>query len=93
MEENYSYPLDIEWSQNEMLRVMAMWQALEEVYEKGLIVDNFNEVYREFKQVIKSIGEERQLGRDFEAVSGYSLYRAVQESKQLTAGQKLKLKK
>lgn len=91
MEESYSYPLDIEWSQSEMLKVMAMWQALEDVYENGLAVEVFSSVYKDFKSVIKSIGEERQLGHDFEAVSNYSLYQAVQESKKLTPGMKLKL--
>lgn len=93
MEDNYSYPLDIEWNQEEMLKVMAMWQVLEDVYENGVPSGTFIDTYKNFKSVIKSIGEERQLGNDFEAVSGYSLYRAVQESKQLTADQKLKLKK
>lgn len=81
MQDNYNYPLDIEWTQPEMLVVMAMWQALEDTYEKGLPAAHFLTVYQEFKTVIKSIGEERKLGRDFEEVSGYSLYRAVQAAK------------
>lgn len=81
MQDNYNYPLDIEWTQEEMLAVMAMWQTLEDVYEKGLPAAEFLTVYRNFKAVVKSIGEERKLGRDFEEVSGYSLYRAVQAAK------------
>lgn len=91
MQENYSYPLDIEWSQTEMIQVMAMWQTLEDVYETGVLVDDFKKAYQAFKGVIKSIGEERQLGRDFEEASGYSLYHAVQESQKLSSGMKLKM--
>lgn len=81
MQDNYNYPLDIEWTQEEMLAVMAMWQTLEDVYEKGVPASQFMKVYQEFKSVVRSIGEERKLGRDFEAVSGYSLYRVVQAAK------------
>ena len=34
-----------------------------------------------FKTIVKSIGEEKRLGKEFESVSGYSLYRVVQMSK------------
>ena len=40
--------------------------------------------------VVPSIGEERRLGRDFEDLSGYSLYRTVQAAK--TTSGKLKMK-
>lgn len=81
MEENYSYPLDIDWTPEEMVVVMDMWQAVEAAYEQGIMANAFLETHRRFKTVIKSIGEERQLGREFETVSGYSLYHAVQAAK------------
>lgn len=37
--------------------------------------------YQQFKTVVKSIGEEKRLGREFEKASGYSLYRTVQQAK------------
>lgn len=91
MEENYSYPLDIDWSQSEMVTVMEMWQVLEDAYEKGVDKEHFLTVYKKFKTVVKSIGEERQLGNSFEEASGYSLYRTVQEAKK-TPGNLLKMK-
>lgn len=81
MEENYSYPLDIDWKPEEMVVVMDMWQAVEAAYEQGIPASEFLETHRQFKKVIKSIGEERQLGREFEGVSGYSLYHALQDAK------------
>ena len=44
------------------------------------------EAYRAFKKVVPSIGEEKRLGREFEEVSGYSLYRATQAAKQKEEG-------
>lgn len=44
------------------------------------------ESYRAFKKIVPSIGEEKRLGREFEEVSGYSLYRATQAAKQKEEG-------
>ena len=78
---NYSYPIDLEWSHEEMSKVIKLWNAVEEAYEKGIQVEAFNKAYQEFKTVVRSIGEEKRLGRE---VSGYSLYRVVQASKNAT---------
>ncbi|MFV0560308.1 MAG: UPF0223 family protein [Enterococcus sp.] len=80
--QEYEYPLDLDWSTDEMVTVMHMWDVLERANEKGIENAVFMDAYRSFKQVVKSIGEEKRLGKDFERVSGYSLYRTVQEAKQ-----------
>ena len=33
---NYSYPIDLEWSHEEMNKVIKLWNAVEEAYEKGI---------------------------------------------------------
>lgn len=81
MTENYSYPLNPEWTTEELIIVVNMWSKLEEVYEKRVDAESFLAVYQEFKQVVKSIGEERQLGNEFEELSGFSLYRVVKQAK------------
>lgn len=78
---DYQYPIDIDWTTEEMIIVVEMWTVLEQAYEKGVETQVFLETYKKFKQVIRSIGEEKKLGREFEELSGYSLYRAVQEAK------------
>ncbi|MDH6364218.1 uncharacterized protein YktA (UPF0223 family) [Enterococcus sp. PF1-24] len=88
---DYQYPLDIEWTTAEMVTVVAMWSALEAAYEKGIPVKDFLAAYGEFKTVVKSIGEEKRLGREFEKLSGYALYPAVKAAQ--SASQKvLKMK-
>ena len=81
---DYQYPIDIEWTTGEMILVMDLWAAVEEAYEKGIEKQTFLNKYRGFKKVVKSIGEERKLGKEFELISGYSLYHVVQEAKQTT---------
>lgn len=77
MKENYSYPLDPSWSKEELYAVISMYQAIEMAYEKSILVDDFLNVYKGFKEAIPSIGEERRLSREFEEITGYSLYHAV----------------
>lgn len=87
----YQYPIDIDWTTEEMIQVVEMWTVLEQAYEKGVDTAIFLETYKDFKKVIRSIGEEKKLGREFEELSGYSLYRAVQEAKK-TSQKRLKMK-
>ncbi len=78
---NYSYPLDLDWTHQEMSTVIALWNAVEDAYERGIETELFIKRYKDFKTIVKSIGEEKRLGKEFESVSGYSLYRVVQMSK------------
>lgn len=87
---NYQYPLDLDWTTEEMVIVTNMWTAVEQANETGLPVDKFLTTYQQFKTVVKSIGEEKRLGREFENASGYSLYRTLQQAKKQGSG-KLKL--
>lgn len=89
--QEYQYPLDLDWTTAEMVTVMKMWELLEQAHEDGVAADKFLTAHQKFKQVVPSIGEERRLGRDFERLSGYSLYHAVQAAKKNPQG-KLKLK-
>ena len=87
---DYQYPLDLDWTTEEMVIVTNMWTAVEQANETGLPVDKFLTTYQQFKTVVKSIGEEKRLGREFENASGYSLYRTLQHAKKQGSG-KLKL--
>ena len=87
---DYQYPLDLDWTTEEMVIVTNMWTAVEQANETGLPVDKFLTTYQQFKTLVKSIGEEKRLGREFENASGYSLYRTLQQAKKQGSG-KLKL--
>ncbi|EGO7785152.1 UPF0223 family protein [Enterococcus faecalis] len=87
---DYQYPLDLDWTTEEMVIVTNMWTAVEQANETGLPVEKFLTTYQQFKTVVKSIGEEKRLGREFENASGYSLYRTLQQAKKQGSG-KLKL--
>ena len=79
---DYQYPLDLDWTTEEMVTVMKLWDQLEQAYEKGISANDFLTTYHAFKKVVPSIGEERRLGRAFENLSGYSLYQTVKAAKE-----------
>ncbi|MDD8048112.1 MAG: UPF0223 family protein [Thomasclavelia sp.] len=74
---DYDYPLDISWSTEEILKVMSLYNAVEKAYEEGINKDEFKIIYNDFKTVVDSKSEEKQLDKKFKEVSGYSIYQVV----------------
>lgn len=80
----YTYPMEADWSREELLDVIALYNAVEAAYESGIAPDEFAQRYRRFKEIVPSKSQEKQIGRAFEASSGYSIYhvyKAWQDSK------------
>lgn len=86
MNQNYEYPLNLDWNTEEMVAVIAMWNAVEKAYEKGVQISDLLTAYQNFKKVVPSIGEEKQLGKQFESSSSYSLYRTIKNAKEKQKG-------
>lgn len=86
MKQNYEYPLNFEWSKEEMVQVISMWNEVEKAYETGVQVSSLLETYDAFKKVVSSIGEEKKLGRQFEECSNYSLYKTIKVAKEKQKG-------
>ncbi|EUJ27680.1 Uncharacterised protein family (UPF0223) [Listeria grayi] len=77
----YSYPIDPEWTREEITEVVAFLAVIEQAYEAGASVAEIKERYARFKNVVPSKGEEKQIGNQFEDASGYSIYRVMKEVK------------
>lgn len=86
MNKNYQYPLDLSWSTEELASVLSFLNAVELAYESRISRDQLLDTYRAFKKVVPSKGEEKRIGRQFEEVSGYSLYRALEAAKKQEKG-------
>jgi uncharacterized protein YktA (UPF0223 family) len=84
---SYSYPIDPEWTVDEIDAVIGMFRVVEDAYEVGINRQRIVDQYKEFKQVANSKTYEKQLGKQFEDVSGYSLYKVVQMTKEKAAGE------
>lgn len=86
MKPNYEYPLDLDWSKAEMIKVTTLYSLVEDAYEKGVDRANLQAAYAAFKTVVPDKGTERQLDREFEQASGYSLYRVMKAAQTASSG-------
>lgn len=81
MSKNYSYPLDLSWSTDEIASVLSFLNQVEEAYEAKADVEALLTSYVAFKRVVPGKAQEKQIDREFESHSGYSSYRAIQAAK------------
>ncbi len=79
---NYSYPIDMDWTHEEMNSVIKFLNMVELAYEKGISAKNVLEAYKEYKTVVPSKAAEKTMDKQFEKDSGYSLYRVVKAAKE-----------
>ncbi|MGT2647388.1 UPF0223 family protein [Streptococcus uberis] len=86
MSDNYNYPLDINWSTDEITSVLHFLNQVEKAYESKVDTNQLLESYRVFKEIVTSKSQEKQIDREFEKSSGYSTYRAVQKAKEVEKG-------
>ncbi|KGI26586.1 hypothetical protein BM49_0897 [Streptococcus pneumoniae] len=66
--------------------MLSFFNDVEAAYEGKVEAKKLLDSYKGFKAVVLSKSEEKRLGREFETVSGYSLYRAVQAAKEKEEG-------
>lgn len=79
---DYNYPLDYTWSTDDILDVVTLYNAVEQAYEKGISKEDFLNAYRRFKNVVGTKSEEKKIDREFEEISGYSIYKVFKASKE-----------
>lgn len=81
---NYEYPLFPDWSTTDIVAVTNLYQLVEAAYEEGygVAASDLVRAYRDFQKVVPQKFEEKQLDRDFETASGYSIYRTVKAARQ-----------
>ncbi|WP_040204746.1 UPF0223 family protein [Neobacillus jeddahensis] len=88
----YQYPIDYNWSTDEIVDVIHFFEAIERAYEKGIERDEMMNVYRRFKEIVPSKAEEKTICGEFEEMSGYSSYRTIQKAKQASSGDRIRMK-
>ncbi|MEH7436065.1 UPF0223 family protein [Neobacillus drentensis] len=87
----YQYPIDYNWSTDEIVDVIKFFEAIEKAYEKGIERDELMKVYRRFKEIVPSIAEEKTVCGEFEEISGYSSYRTIKKAKEASSGDRIKM--
>ncbi len=75
--EEYSYPIDVDWSTDEIIDVVAFFEAVEKAHGEGVTARELDEKYRKFKSVVPGKAEEKTLFREFKSNSGLESYATV----------------
>ena len=88
----YQYPIDYNWSTEEIVDVIKFFEAIEKAYEKGIARDEVMSIYRRFKEIVPSIAEEKKVCGEFEEISGYSSYRTIKKAKEASSGERIVMK-
>jgi uncharacterized protein YktA (UPF0223 family) len=87
----YQYPIDHEWSTQEIVDVILFFECVEKAYESGINRDDLLQAYRRFKEIVPSKAQEKQVCGEFEEQSGYSPYRTVKAGQEAAQGEKIKM--
>ncbi len=77
---DYEYPIEYHWSTEEIVEVINLYVLVEEAYEKGISSEDFLNQYKKFQKIVGGRSFEKQLDRDFEKVSGYSIYQVFKKA-------------
>lgn len=77
----YDYPLSPFWDTQDIIDVMALYNAVEKAYEEGISKDDFMKCYRQYIKVVDSKSEQKQIDAAFEKVSHCSIYQVFQKAK------------
>ncbi len=83
-EKEYSYPLDLDWSTDEIVDVTEFFVAVEQAFEgDGVRRGELAERYQAFKRVVPGKSEEKTLFKEFKSRSGLESYEVVKQLKEI----------
>lgn len=90
MNEEYSYPLDEEWTTEEIVSVVEFFEAVETGYDEGIEAGQLKGHYKHFKRVVPSKSEEKTLFKEFKERSGFEPFTLTRQLKDSEDGDILK---
>lgn len=79
---NYSYPINVTWTKEEIADVVNFFSLVEQGYEKNVDSSDLLLAYNRFRQIVPSKGEEKTMFAAFKDASGYSSYHIVKKAKE-----------
>lgn len=81
IKENFSYPIDEQWTNNELTDVINFFATIEKAYQTGVKRQNLVESYQKFQVVVPNKSEEKRIFREFFNNSGMQPFLAVRQLK------------
>ncbi|AVP36766.1 hypothetical protein DOS70_08265 [Staphylococcus felis] len=78
----YTYPIDVDWTQEDILKVVHFFNMIEAYYEKSTISrEILMDAYKDFKSVVPGKADEKNIFETFKKRSGYDSYDVVKKAK------------
>jgi uncharacterized protein YktA (UPF0223 family) len=78
----YSYPIDYElFTTEEILGIVEFLNLVESANDQKKVPENIVKAYKKYRSIINSPSIEKQIDRDFEKLSGYSIYKTMNKIK------------
>ncbi|WP_216828122.1 UPF0223 family protein [Alkalihalobacterium elongatum] len=84
-------PISLDWSKEEVIDVMAFFQAVEDAYSGGVERAKLLSLYRRFKEVVPSKSEEKQLFKQYDQEAGVSCYHTLKKAREDEQAQKIRM--
>nr|WP_263313708.1 UPF0223 family protein [Mammaliicoccus sp. Marseille-Q6498] len=88
----YSYPIDVDWSQEEIVQVVEFFNHIESAYETSVKKSEFERSYKNFKKIVPGKSDENNIYKEFKEASGYDGYKAVKALKDSQDGSNITVK-
>ncbi|UDM32503.1 UPF0223 family protein [Lentilactobacillus laojiaonis] len=84
MNENYQYPIMSDWNIDEINTVIKFFQQVELAYENkdGVLASAVKSAYNDYRQVVPSKMEQKQLEKQFKNESSYEPYQVIKLAQQ-----------
>ena len=81
-DKNFTYPILSGWNKDDIINASKLYSAVANAYEICVDRQTLLDAYAAFKTFVPSKSEEKQIGREFESTSGYSIYKTVKLARQ-----------
>ncbi len=78
----YSYPIDYDlYNPDEVIKLVEFYALVEDANEGKVNKEILIKTHNEFRKIINSVSTEKQIDKEFEKLSGYSIYKTIQKYK------------
>ncbi|MCK5761667.1 MAG: UPF0223 family protein [Candidatus Izimaplasma sp.] len=74
----YTYPIDFElYTSGEAVVLVEFLALVEDANEGKVDSSKLLKKYKQYRSIINSVSTEKQMDREFEKISGYSIYKTI----------------
>ena len=78
----YSYPIDYDlYTPEEVVTLVEFYALIEDANEGKVNKEVLIKKHNEFRKILNSISIEKQIDKEFEKISGYSIYKTIRKYK------------